>query len=176
MPEKVIAATAILQPSAATGSQPLKMSPVRGRHTLRGGCISSLRVKACPLLLPASSCWEKQSQSEVILFRGISNPQINQCSYWAPGTAHFLDHSGFLHTLVPSFSACYINQINLVLASATSAYQIWCLLCACCAVEKLVKSLTGSGARCLLGGLPIWSLSEQVAQPTLVSRGDAWTC
>lgn len=50
-----------------------------------GGHISSLRVKACPLLLPASSCWEKQSQSEVILFRGIKqspNKSVFLLSFW----------------------------------------------------------------------------------------------
>lgn len=79
MTEKVFAA--ILQPSATAGSQYLKNKRCKRQTHPIGGHISSLRVKACPLLLPASSGWEKQSQSEVILFRGISNPQINQCSY-----------------------------------------------------------------------------------------------
>lgn len=75
------------------------------------GCISRLRVNACPLLLPASSRWEKQSQSEVILSWYKQSPNK---AVFLLSTTHVLDQSSFLHTLVPSFSSRYINQINLV--------------------------------------------------------------
>lgn len=64
-------------------------SALENKHCQRqthptGGCISRLRVKACPLLLPASSRWEKQSQSEVILswYKQSPNKSVFLLSFW----------------------------------------------------------------------------------------------
>lgn len=177
--EEVLVA-AILQLSATAGSRYWKTSSVRGRHTLWGDAFSSLRVKPCPLLLPASSCWEKQSRSEVTLCHSIRNPQINHCSYWASGTASFLDQSSSLHILILNFPACHKPDQPSFLFLVSFSFSYICLpdlkssVCLCSWETR--EEFGQLRAGCLLGGLPIWSLSEQVAQPTSVFWGDAWPC
>lgn len=112
MSEKVIrllpSSSHLQQLGVSTWKQALSEAdtPYRGMHF-------QAQSKGLPLLLPASSRWEKQSQSEVILswYKQSPNKSVFLLSFWhhtPPWSTQLPPYSG------SSFSTHYINQINLV--------------------------------------------------------------
>lgn len=112
-----------------------------------------------------SLSWYKQSPNKSVLLLSFWHSPLPWSKQLPPYTGpqffcllHKPDQPSFFFLV--SFSFSYICPPDLKSS-------------VCCWETSL--ELDRFRARCLLGGLPIWSLSEQVAQPTLVFWGDAWT-